>query len=560
MNDDSRTSANRGMTNWRRVRLSLGTKIAATALLPLVLGLAFLIWLQLTDSRSTLRDATLERNQIVTSMIGQETAGAVKWRKKERIALVFQRLSSDERTTLSTLHVFDLDGETLFEAHDETLPPADLGPAYEAGREKLAEGEVWVVQEDRHQLVLVPVVNPKDGAIIGTLGAAWNTDRLEGRIDWTFKRQVLLSGVILFALAVLLVSCLGFLVTRPMRGLTSTMTRLAEGDKEVENEHVARGDELGAIARAVEVFKANAIEMERMRADQTDKERQAQEAKRQATLAMADELEGSVKTVVDGIMAAVSEMEEAAAVMSASAEQTSHQANVVASAAEESSTNMQTVASATEELSASIQEISRQVSSAMSFATEVTTQAQQTNGTVEGLAESAEKIGDVVDLINDIAEQTNLLALNATIEAARAGEAGKGFAVVASEVKSLANQTANATDEIGRQIGTMQEASVETAKAIEVVVSGIDNISSQIAGIASAIEEQSSVTSEISRNTQEAASGSREITEHISGVSDASLGSSGAAESMAATVSNLSHQATTLQTKLDAFLDTVRAA
>ncbi|MFZ8360693.1 methyl-accepting chemotaxis protein, partial [Staphylococcus aureus] len=80
---------------------------------------------------------------------------------------------------------------------------------------------------------------------------------------------------------------------------------------------------------------------------------------------------------------------------------------------------------------------------------------------VQGLASSAEKIGEVVGLINQIAGQTNLLALNATIEAARAGEAGKGFAVVASEVKNLATQTSKATDEIGQQIGSVQTATQE---------------------------------------------------------------------------------------------------
>ena len=93
--------------------------------------------------------------------------------------------------------------------------------------------------------------------------------------------------------------------------------------------------------------------------------------------------------------------------------------------------------------------------------------ADQTDERIGQLSRAAQQIGEVVKLITAIAEQTNLLALNATIEAARAGEAGRGFAVVASEVKSLASQTAKATDEISCHISGIQSATQDSVNAIK---------------------------------------------------------------------------------------------
>jgi methyl-accepting chemotaxis protein len=147
------------------------------------------------------------------------------------------------------------------------------------------------------------------------------------------------------------------------------------------------------------------------------------------------------------------------------------------------------------------------------------TAAQRTTSTVEGLAAAAGRIGEVVALINALASKTNLLALNATIDAARAGEAGNGFAVVASEVKVLASQTAKATDKIRTQIDGVQtamRAAVDASRSIGEHIDEINAVSAAI--IASAVEQQGAATQQIAHNTQEAANRTREVSSNIGGV------------------------------------------
>lgn len=201
--------------------------------------------------------------------------------------------------------------------------------------------------------------------------------------------------------------------------------------------------------------------------------------------------------------------------VSASAEEMSTNMNSVAAATEQTTTNIQTISSAVEEMSATINEIANNTAKGSATTAEAVKTAEHVSGKVNELGNAASEISKVTETIADISEQTNLLALNATIEAARAGEAGKGFAVVAGEIKALAQQTADATNEISSKIVGVQTTTKETVTAIESIVSIIGEINSIVTTVASAIEEQSATTQEISNNVSEAAAGVQEVNENV---------------------------------------------
>jgi methyl-accepting chemotaxis protein len=239
--------------------------------------------------------------------------------------------------------------------------------------------------------------------------------------------------------------------------------------------------------------------------------------------------------------------------MAGNAEETSAQSGVVSAASEEVSKNVETVATGAEEMSASIKEIALNSNEAARVAGEAVKVAESTNATISKLGESSEEIGQVIKVITSIAEQTNLLALNATIEAARAGEAGKGFAVVANEVKDLANQTAQATEEISGKISAIQDDTKSSVDAIEKISEVINKISDISSTIASAVEEQTATTAEIGRNVGEAAKGTAEIAQNITGVAQAAQSTTQGATDTQGASTELSKMAAELQSLVGQF-------
>jgi methyl-accepting chemotaxis protein len=344
----------------------------------------------------------------------------------------------------------------------------------------------------------------------------------------------------------------------PIRGITENMVTLAAGDKTVVIGGVDRRDEIGSMARAVEVFKRNALEVDRLQAEQERHKEVVEAERRRAMIDLAESFEVSVRGIVQIVSAQSTELEASAQSLSTVAEQTQRQATVVAAASEQASANVQTVAAATNQLSASIHEIGRQVTQSADIAQAGVHEAARVNDMVGGLSEAARRIGDVVAMIRDIANQTNMLALNATIEAARAGEAGKGFAVVAGEVKSLANQTAKATEDITGQIGAVQAATEQAVVGIQGITATIGRINQITTSIASATEQQGAATREIARNVQQASQGVAEVSNNITGVTQASAETGGASTQVLQSARSLAEQAEHLREDVDRFIAHVR--
>ncbi|WP_425284860.1 methyl-accepting chemotaxis protein [Methylobacterium gossipiicola] len=352
-----------------------------------------------------------------------------------------------------------------------------------------------------------------------------------------------------------------FGITRPLGNLVGVLQRMARGEIDADIREAARGDEIGAVGKAVEGIKAMVA---RKAAEEAEVRRiadAAADSERQRTMI---ELAAGFERAVGGIVGLVSssaiELQATAQQMTATANQATAQSSGVAAAAGEAAANVNTVAAAAEELGSSVIEIGRQVTGSAELAQVAVGEADRTAALVQALSQTADRIGDMVGMISSIAAQTNLLALNATIEAARAGEAGRGFAVVAAEVKALADQTAKTTDAIARQIGEVQGVTGQAVAAIGGITGRIREIDSVAASIAAAVEQQGAATQEIVRNVAQASAGTQAVTGNIASVAQASEETGAAAGQVLSAASELSRQSENLSAEVGSFLATVRAA
>ena len=572
----------------RRIRCGVGRKAASVVAIAFIAGFAVQLALQTKSTSDRAVERMAAASLEMTELLSSQISGGLRWKKADVVGRAYERLAANPESNLSNLAAFHGSGEKVSEFSSSVLGKFDVSTispiAADAG---IAKAVVKVT--DTHIVVIAPVLNGKSKRFAGTLVTAWSQESLLSDVRNAFMKQMAIAGIIVLCVVVLVAMFLGRVVSGPIRRMASVMDDLADGNVECEIPYRDRKDEIGLISHAVLVFQTNLVENEKLQADQREAEQKAlQEEKRRiedkrvadgkleeekqaaaataeeerklAMLDMAEDFEKSVMGIVESVSSAAGQVRTSAESMANTAEKTSAQTSAVASASEEASGNIQTVASAAEELSASVGEISRQVRESSAIAEKAVSEATATNEKVQSLADAAQKIGDVVNLINDIASQTNLLALNATIEAARAGDAGKGFAVVASEVKSLATQTGKATEEIGGQIHEIQEATGDAVTAIGGISDIIAQISEISGTVAAAVEEQGTASREIANSVQQASAGTQEVSGNIGEVNLAATETGETAAQVLVASEELAKQGDMLRDRVNGFLQAIRAA
>ncbi len=348
--------------------------------------------------------------------------------------------------------------------------------------------------------------------------------------------------------------------TRPLTQIATSIGRVAAGETQTEIVGLQRYDEIGQIARAVDVFKQSVTEADRLRHEKTKESQRAEKERRLVMQGLADDFRATVGAVLDSVSHAAADLEATANAMNKSSERTREQSTVVAQASEASASNIRKVAQTTEALSESVALISNEVQRAREVAIEAVEQAKDADAQLQNLSHAAQKVGDIVKIITNVTAQTNLLALNATIEAARAGEAGRGFAVVAGEVKELASQTSRAAEGIAGQIAEMQAVTDASAGSIRTILNTIAMISEISEQITEATRQQTVSTHDIAVSAQQSAAASVEVSANFNDATRSIIETGKVASQVLSSANLMTQQSTNLRLQVARFLEKVKAA
>lgn len=502
-----------------------------------------------------------EKSTLISAIIAKGAVGAIWDLDAENGKALLETLQSDSDFQYSFLT--DAKGKLFAELFPKIENSAEIKTGLQESIKNALKTKEPMNIAGKDIQRIVPVFKKEEGEegngkVIGTLVVSFSKSRAAAAVQEQII-TIAVGGILTLGIICAILYLIMMKLVKPIRKMTGVMSSLSHGDLSTDIPALELQNEIGAMAASVKVFKDNAIE--KINLEKVAEKENLRRQERQANIEnLINSFRDASSDLLNEVGANMDEMASAANTLSQVADDTTGQATNAEATSSEASQNVQAVAAASEELFASISEINSQVSQASEIVSSATDDAVKTNEFVSSLSETADAIGEVVSLIQDIAEQTNLLALNATIEAARAGEAGKGFAVVASEVKSLANQTGKATETISDQIKAIQVATEDSVKAIGGICNQMKSVNEFTTAIASSVEEQGAATSEINRSVQLASEGTDSVVGNISEVKKAACSTADSAQKVDQAVRNASDQGQRLKTAIQKFLEDVAAA
>lgn len=358
-------------------------------------------------------------------------------------------------------------------------------------------------------------------------------------------------------LFVVMVSLINKLIISPLLILTRTMDELAHEKYDITVPLTDRKDEIGRMASTAEALRKTGLNVQELIKNEEQNAHQ-QQIRLQNTDEITHEFDAEVKNFFQNLNNAVSELQNTSLKLHQVAEDGNHHATGLTDSSNSTTENVTFIAEGTQQLSKSIYNVIEQVANSSNIADKAMQKSEESTNSCLNLQQSAERIGEILLIIDDIANKINLLALNATIESARAGEAGKSFAVVAQEVKVLANQTADATKEITSHINDVREK-IDTTSAINTdvsqIISEMNDISNSIKQL---MEQQGISASEIAHSTQSAVDTTNKVRETVDYVADSASDTGRAAENVKKSVDSLVDQTHTLDGFISNFLKRIK--